>query len=598
MISMKFILPFCVVAPLIIGIADGFQQSPQRNQAFLSQRWLENHQFNVQATAPITNTNVQNLHSRSSGSTATSSATQLNAVSLSSSPIGAVAVLAGIVVVHECGHYLAARAFNITVDEFSVGFGPKVVGFEAFGNEFNLRALPLGGYVRFPENYDSEAVMENEDLKRRAKRTLRRERKENAEDGKWNWEDEVLDAATLGYWNEKKLEESRIQKRLEREEKVASSASAKPFWMRVFGGSGGDIKKEINQKDGDSVDIDQVYQDLDELDAYQVEYYDDPQLLQNRPWPERAIVLSGGVICNLILAFTIYFAAIGPLPVGTSQGLPRAIFDNGVVVAQAPRPDGPSNGLLQRGDIITEINGKAVVVPGSLKTSVAAGQQQVTDVISAIRGTPDGESVSVSVLRGAGMDYKSTTEEKGMMSDATSAKQTKTTVRIQPMRADDTNVQSIGVMLSPRIDRLERLKSDNPIIALQLAWEYLSDIFTQTLLGTLSVLTSFLSPSGPPPGQKISGPIGLISQGSSVVATKDWTAVLLFAAGLSVNLGVINALPLPALDGGQLVFVVAEAITGKKVDQKLQERVTSIAVLFLLWVSFSAAIGDVGSLFQ
>jgi len=196
------------------------------------------------------------------------------------------------------------------------------------------------------------------------------------------------------------------------------------------------------------------------------------------------------------------------------------------------------------------------------------------------------------------MDYKSTTEEKGMMSDATSAKQTKTTVRIQPMRADDTNVQSIGVMLSPRIDRLERLKSDNPIIALQLAWEYLSDIFTQTLLGTLSVLTSFLSPSGPPPGQKISGPIGLISQGSSVVATKDWTAVLLFAAGLSVNLGVINALPLPALDGGQLVFVVAEAITGKKVDQKLQERVTSIAVLFLLWVSFSAAIGDVGSLFQ
>lgn len=153
-------------------------------------------------------------------------------------------------------------------------------------------------------------------------------------------------------------------------------------------------------------------------------------------------------------------------------------------------------------------------------------------------------------------------------------------------------------MLAPNFDRIERLKSDNPVVALQMAWEYLSDIFTQTLLGTVSVLTSFLSPSGPPPGQKISGPIGLISQGSSVVATKDWTTVLLFAAGLSVNLGVINALPLPALDGGQLVFVVAEAITGKKVDQKFQEGVTSIAVLFLLYVSLSAAIGDVGSLFK
>ena len=82
-----------------------------------------------------------------------------------------------------------------------------------------------------------------------------------------------------------------------------------------------------------------------------------------------------------------------------------------------------------------------------------------------------------------------------------------------------------------------------------------------------------------------------------MVATKDLTTILMFAAGLSVNLGVINALPLPALDGGQLVFVIAEAITGKKVDQKLQEGITSIAVLFLLWVSLSAAIGDVGSLF-
>ena len=118
---------------------------------------------------------------------------------------------------------------------------------------------------------------------------------------------------------------------------------------------------------------------------------------------------------------------------------------------------------------------------------------------------------------------------------------TTTTVRIKPSTADGSNVQSIGVMLSPRIERLERLKSDNPIVAFQLAWGYLSDIFTQTLLGTLSVLTSSLSPSGPPPGQKISGPIGLISQGSNVVATKDWTAVLLFAAGLSVNLGVVNA---------------------------------------------------------
>lgn len=169
------------------------------------------------------------------------------------------------------------------------------------------------------------------------------------------------------------------------------------------------------------------------------------------------------------------------------------------------------------------------------------------------------------------------------------------TISIQPQRSDGAT-QTIGVMLSPNLEKVERLKSDNPIVAFKLAFEYLLDIFTQTLLGTVSVLASFISPSGSAPGQKISGPIGLIQQGSSVVATKDWTAVWLFAAGLSVNLGVINALPLPALDGGQLAFVIAEAISGKKIDQKFQEGLTSVAVLFLLWLSVSAAVGDVSGL--
>lgn len=151
-------------------------------------------------------------------------------------------------------------------------------------------------------------------------------------------------------------------------------------------------------------------------------------------------------------------------------------------------------------------------------------------------------------------------------------------------------------MLSPNLLKVEKLQSNDPVVAARLAWEYLSAIFAQTLGGILSVLQTFVMNSKPPPGQSISGPIGLIKQGSNVVATKDLTAVLLFAAALSVNLGVINALPLPALDGGQLVFVLAEALTGRKVDQRLQEGITSVAVLFLLWVSVSAAIGDVGNI--
>ena len=85
--------------------------------------------------------------------------------------------------------------------------------------------------------------------------------------------------------------------------------------------------------------------------------------------------------------------------------------------------------------------------------------------------------------------------------------------------------------------------------------------------------------------------------GSQVVATEDARSVLLFAAALSINLGVVNAFPIPALDGGQLVFVLAEAVTGRKVNQRLQESITGATLFFLLLVSAGAAVGDVQNLF-
>lgn len=180
-------------------------------------------------------------------------------------------------------------------------------------------------------------------------------------------------------------------------------------------------------------------------------------------------------------------------------------------------------------------------------------------------------------------------------SEKAAAKSSTNVVSVQPRRSS-TSPQSIGVFLGPNLAKVEKLQSNNPVIAAKLAWQYLTDIFTQTLNGILGLLGQFATGGGPPPGQSISGPIGLIKQGSNVVSTRDWTAVFLFSAALSVNLAVINALPLPALDGGQLVFVIAEALTGKKVDQRFQEGITSVAVLFLLWVSVTAAIGDVGNI--
>jgi regulator of sigma E protease len=59
-------------------------------------------------------------------------------------------VLGVVVVVHELGHFLAARALGVTVETFSVGFGPEITGFyDSRGTRWRLAWIPLGGYVKF-----------------------------------------------------------------------------------------------------------------------------------------------------------------------------------------------------------------------------------------------------------------------------------------------------------------------------------------------------------------------------------------------------------------------------------------------------------------
>ena len=208
--------------------------------------------------------------------------------------------------------------------------------------------------------------------------------------------------------------------------------------------------------------------------------------------------------------------------------------------------------------------------------SPLAAQKEVGNVISVIRETPPGGSVRLTVFRGNGSSNKAPVD-----------------VVIRPTRTSPDAPATIGVLLSPNMLKTQLLKSDNALQATRLAGQQVYDVTSQTLAGFGEILAMMLSGKGAPPGQSLSGPIGLIKSGSDVVSTRDMTTVLLFAAAISINLGVVNALPLPALDGGQLVFVLAEAVTGRKIDQRLQEGITSVAILFLLLVTVRTAFGDV-----
>ena len=82
----------------------------------------------------------------------------------------AIVMLGIIVTVHEFGHYLVGRLCGIGILEFSVGFGPRLLGFERKGIQYSLRAIPLGGYCAFlgeDEKNDDPRAMNNQPVWKR-----------------------------------------------------------------------------------------------------------------------------------------------------------------------------------------------------------------------------------------------------------------------------------------------------------------------------------------------------------------------------------------------------------------------------------------------
>ena len=80
------------------------------------------------------------------------------------------------------------------------------------------------------------------------------------------------------------------------------------------------------------------------------------------------------------------------------------------------------------------------------------------------------------------------------------------------------------------------------------------------------------------------------------LAANDSTNLLFFAAIISINLAVINILPLPALDGGQLAFLLIEGLRGKPLPNKIQENVMQTGLVLLLGLGIFLIVKDTSQL--
>lgn len=84
--------------------------------------------------------------------------------------IWVVVVLGVMIFVHELGHYLMAKFLGIRVEVFSLGFGPRLIGFQKGPTDYRISAIPLGGYVKMRgENYDEELTGSEDEFLSRPK---------------------------------------------------------------------------------------------------------------------------------------------------------------------------------------------------------------------------------------------------------------------------------------------------------------------------------------------------------------------------------------------------------------------------------------------
>lgn len=157
----------------------------------------------------------------------------------------------------------------------------------------------------------------------------------------------------------------------------------------------------------------------------------------------------------------------------------------------------------------------------------------------------------------------------------------------------ERNSQVAEVEVTPQIEK----STGRALIGVQRAVNYEpQDIFTSFVMAIdhtkeilILMLNALVDLVKTPSGAAVTGPIG-IAQMAGQVATLGFIPLMNFAALLSLNLGVINLLPVPALDGGHFVSLVIEAVRGKPLSQKalMYTQRVGIALLLLLTVVVTA----------
>lgn len=146
---------------------------------------------------------------------------------------------------------------------------------------------------------------------------------------------------------------------------------------------------------------------------------------------------------------------------------------------------------------------------------------------------------------------------------------------------DKASGQEFGVLdikplaVDRKLGNIIKFSWEKSILIVRMCWESIIDL----IRGRYSL-------------EAVSGPVG-ISGAIGDAAKKGPLNLLYLVSMISINLGVMNLLPIPALDGGRMIFILIEMISRRRLPKKIEDTINAVGLFVLLGLSFVIMIKDV-----
>ena len=429
-----------------------------------------------------------------------------------------IVVLSVLILVHEFGHFFAAKSVDIAAPRFSLGLGPRVWGFRWGETEFVLSAIPLGGYVKMAGMEDDAAA-------------------EGLEGGA-DSEDPPVDPSR--------------------------TFDAKPLWARAWVISAGVIMNLLFAI--------VVYSALGMI-------YGELRIATTRITPDSAQLSGAGAQAARIPAGERVVAVAGK-PVASYDDVIRGLRDapagpvelrfEGVAPVTLELPAGEA----EREALVDAINPAPEAVLGMVvdgRPAARAGLQP-DDRVVAVAGSPvrTWEEAVRGIEANPGRAVPFVVERGGR----------RVTLSVTPEATAENGKQVGKIGAQPKLETVY-----GPISA----GEAIKGGFQQTWAVAKAIL-DFLGGlfSGQESARQVGG-ILAIGEMSGQAARQGMDFFLGFLAAFSVNLAVLNLLPIPILDGGHLMFLAVEAIRGRPLSVEARIRLSHvgliIVVALMLWAN-------------